>query len=86
MGLQGESREAEEGELQRAMGAEVAELGPSAEPLPRRAVLFYGTGHMLNDLTAACWFTYLLIFLTDIGLSPRYALQDQLLGPVLGSP
>lgn len=69
MGLQGESRD-EEGEL-RAMGGEVAELGPSAEPLPRRAVLCYGTGHMLNDLTAACWFTYLLISLTDIGLSPR---------------
>lgn len=28
---------------------------------------------MLNDLTAACWFTYLLIFLNDIGLSPWQA-------------
>lgn len=27
---------------------------------------------MLNDITSACWFTYLLLFLTDIGLSPRY--------------
>lgn len=76
MGLQGESRE---GEL-RAMGGEVAELGPSAEPLPRRAVLCYGTGHMLNDLTAACWFTYLLISLTDIGLSPREAATVMLSG------
>lgn len=76
MGVQVKSRE--EDELRRAMADEVAELGPSAEPLPRRAVLCYGTGHMLNDLTAACWFTYLLIFLTDIGLSPRYVPQAPL--------
>lgn len=50
---------------------EVEKVGPSEEALPRRAILCYGTGHMLNDLTAACWFTYLLIFLTDVGLSPR---------------
>ncbi|KAH7570722.1 hypothetical protein JRO89_XS05G0166800 [Xanthoceras sorbifolium] len=40
------------------------------KPLGRRSVIYYGTGHMLNDITAACWFTYLLLFLTDIGLSP----------------
>ncbi|GAA0161959.1 hypothetical protein Leryth_025709 [Lithospermum erythrorhizon] len=38
-------------------------------PLERGSVLSYGVGHMLNDITAACWFTYLLVFLTDIGLS-----------------
>jgi Na+/melibiose symporter-like transporter len=27
--------------------------------------LSYGVGHVLNDLTAACWFTYLLPFLTE---------------------
>jgi len=43
-----------------------------AEPLGRLAVLYYGAGHMLNDITSACWFTYLLLFLTEIGLSPRY--------------
>ena len=54
------------------MKTEEENMGPSEDPLPRVAVACYGTGHMLNDLTAACWFTYLLIFLTDIGLSPRY--------------
>ncbi|KAK1571575.1 hypothetical protein Q3G72_019412 [Acer saccharum] len=41
------------------------------KPLGRRSVTYYGMGHMLNDITAVCWFTYLLLFLTDIGLSPR---------------
>lgn len=50
------------------------------QPLPRKAVFFYGVGHMLNDLTSACWFTYLLIFLTDIGLSPREAATVMLSG------
>lgn len=40
-------------------------------PLGRLSVFFYGVGHMLNDITASCWFTYLLLFLTQIGLSPR---------------
>jgi Na+/melibiose symporter-like transporter len=37
---------------------------------------------MLNDLTSACWFTYLLIFLTDIGLSPQEAATVMLSGQV----
>ncbi|KAG0612252.1 hypothetical protein M758_6G013500 [Ceratodon purpureus] len=81
MGVQVRIREGED-ELGPAMADEAPELGPSAEPLPRRAVLCYGTGHMLNDLTAACWFTYLLIFLTDIGLSPREAATVMLSGQV----
>lgn len=44
------------------------------KPLGRCSVIYYGVGHMLNDITASCWFTYLLLFLTDIGLSPRYIL------------
>lgn len=48
--------------------------------LPRKPVLFYGVGHMLNDLTSACWFTYLLIFLTDIGLSSSEAAMVMLSG------
>lgn len=48
--------------------------------LPRKAIFYYGIGHMLNDLTAACWFTYLLIFLTDIGLSPSDAAMVMLSG------
>ncbi|CAI6002194.1 unnamed protein product [Closterium sp. NIES-64] len=50
----------------------VLPLGPCRRPLPRWQVVAYGTGHMLNDITAACWFTYLLIYLSDIGLSPQY--------------
>ncbi|CAI7822343.1 unnamed protein product [Closterium sp. NIES-54] len=50
----------------------VLPLGPCQRPLPRWQVVAYGTGHMLNDITAACWFTYLLIYLSDIGLSPQY--------------
>jgi Na+/melibiose symporter-like transporter len=26
----------------------------------------YGVGHFLNDLTAACWFNYLLFFLQTV--------------------
>lgn len=43
-----------------------------SKPLGRCSVFTYGVGHMLNDITSACWFTYLLVFLTDIGLSPGY--------------
>ncbi|KAK1260001.1 hypothetical protein QJS04_geneDACA010138 [Acorus gramineus] len=56
--------------------------GSIAEPLGRRSVFFYGVGHMLNDITSACWFTYLLLFLTDIGLSPRDAAIVMLSGQV----
>ncbi|GAB4848974.1 hypothetical protein Ancab_003787 [Ancistrocladus abbreviatus] len=52
------------------------------KPLGRWPVLFYGIGHMLNDITSACWFTYLLVFLTDIGLSPRDAATVMLWGQV----
>ncbi|KAK7323890.1 hypothetical protein VNO77_27390 [Canavalia gladiata] len=50
--------------------------------LGRRPIVYYGMGHMLNDITAACWFTYLLLFLTDIGLSPRNAAAVMLSGQV----
>ncbi|KAJ0094840.1 hypothetical protein Patl1_17308 [Pistacia atlantica] len=52
------------------------------KPLRRLSVLYYGMGHMLNDITAACWFTYLLLFLTDIGLSPRDAAAAMLSGQI----
>ncbi|VFQ75879.1 unnamed protein product [Cuscuta campestris] len=52
------------------------------KPLGRCSVVFYGVGHMLNDITSACWFTYLLVFLTDIGLSPRKAAIVMLSGQV----
>ncbi|XAR54297.1 hypothetical protein NMG60_11029359 [Bertholletia excelsa] len=53
-----------------------------AKPVGRWSVLFYGVGHMLNDITSACWFTYLLVFLTDIGLSPRDAATVMLSGQI----
>ena len=46
-------------------------LMPCKKPLSRGRVIAYGSGHMLNDITAACWFTYLLIYCTDVGLSPQ---------------
>ncbi|PKA57422.1 hypothetical protein AXF42_Ash013610 [Apostasia shenzhenica] len=54
----------------------------NAEPLRRLAILGYGAGHMLNDITSACWFTYLLLFLTDLGLSPRHAAIVMLSGQI----
>ncbi|KAJ0259231.1 Major facilitator superfamily protein [Hirschfeldia incana] len=51
-------------------------------PLGRLPVFYYGVGHMLNDITASCWFTYLLLFLTQIGLSPRDAAIVMLSGQV----
>lgn len=52
------------------------------KPLGRWSVLFYGVGHMLNDITSACWFTYLLVFLTDIGLTPSDAAAVMLSGQI----
>ena len=50
--------------------AVISTMGLSKPTLGRGTILSYGIGHILNDLTAACWFTYLLIFLTDVGLTP----------------
>ncbi|KAJ6345073.1 hypothetical protein OIU78_007870 [Salix suchowensis] len=52
------------------------------KPVGRSSVFYYGVGHMLNDITAACWFTYLLLFLTEIGLSPRNAAIIMLAGQI----
>lgn len=58
------------------MGNFVEDDESLTKPIGRLPVFYYGVGHMLNDITASCWFTYLLLFLTDIGLSPRYALKQ----------
>jgi hypothetical protein len=34
----------------------------------RRTALSYSVGHVFNDLSAACWYTYLLVFLTKVCL------------------
>ncbi|WCJ18008.1 Major facilitator superfamily protein [Euphorbia peplus] len=57
------------------MGNDIEEDSSYPKPVGRRSVTYYGVGHMLNDITAACWFTYLLLFLTDIGLTPK--VKDQ---------
>ncbi|GAV86006.1 MFS_2 domain-containing protein [Cephalotus follicularis] len=54
----------------------------SLKLLGRWSVFYYGVGHMLNDITASCWFTYLLLFLTEIGLSPRDAAYVMLSGQI----
>ncbi|KZV21785.1 major facilitator superfamily domain-containing protein 12 [Dorcoceras hygrometricum] len=51
-------------------------------PLGRCSIFYYGVGHMLNDITSACWFTYLLVFLTDIGLPPSDAAIVMLSGQI----
>ncbi|XP_022726428.1 major facilitator superfamily domain-containing protein 12-like isoform X2 [Durio zibethinus] len=53
-----------------------------SKPVGRRSIFYYGVGHMLNDITSACWFTYLLLFLTDIGLSSRDAATVMLSGQI----
>ena len=35
-------------------------------PLPWSTKLAYGTGHILNDLCASMWFTYLLLFFEKV--------------------
>ncbi|XP_017219762.1 uncharacterized protein LOC108196826 [Daucus carota subsp. sativus] len=61
-------------------GMQDEEVG--SKPLGRCSVFTYGMGHMLNDITSACWFTYLLVFLTDIGLSPGDSAAVMLSGQV----
>ncbi|MCD7455973.1 Major facilitator super domain-containing protein 12 [Datura stramonium] len=41
------------------------------KPLGRWTVLAYGVGHTLNDITSTYWNTYLLLYLTSIGMPPR---------------
>ncbi|XP_006338921.1 major facilitator superfamily domain-containing protein 12-like [Solanum tuberosum] len=48
--------------------------------LGRCSVFTYAVGHMLNDITSSCWYTYLLLYLTDIGLSPSNAATVTLTG------
>ncbi|KAH6826996.1 Major facilitator superfamily protein [Perilla frutescens var. hirtella] len=55
---------------------------PCTKPVGRCDIFYYGVGHMLNDVTSACWFTYLLVFLTDIGLPPSDAAIVMLSGQI----
>lgn len=64
------------------MGTVIEEDDTFTKALGRGPIFYYGMGHMLNDITSACWFTYLLLFLTDIGFSPRNAAIVMLSGQV----
>ena len=47
---------------------------PPAPPLTWIASSSYSVGHFLNDATAACWFSYLLLYLEQAqGLTPPQA-------------
>ncbi|KAJ7949075.1 Major facilitator superfamily domain-containing protein 12 [Quillaja saponaria] len=61
---------------------DIEDDGSFTKPLGRWPVFYYGMGHMLNDITSSCWFTYLLLFLTDIGLSSRDAATVMLSGQI----
>ena len=43
-----------------------APLVMETKQLPWKTRLAYGTGHILNDLCASMWFTYLLLFFENI--------------------
>ncbi|KAG8391343.1 hypothetical protein BUALT_Bualt01G0178000 [Buddleja alternifolia] len=64
------------------MAGATADDESSTKLVGRCSVFYYGVGHMLNDITSACWFTYLLVFLTDIGLPPRDAAIVMLSGQI----
>ena len=62
-------------------------------PLPTRIRLAYSVGHVLNDLVASCWFSYLLVFLRTVLLFPSTQaglllligqISDGLATPVVG--
>ncbi|XP_050216975.1 uncharacterized protein LOC126667889 isoform X2 [Mercurialis annua] len=64
------------------MGDDMEDDCSYPQPVGRWCVFYYGVGHMLNDITSACWFTYLLLFLTQIGLSPKDAAVVMLSGQI----
>jgi hypothetical protein len=45
---------------------EPAEAEPAEAELSRRQRYAYGVGHMFNDLSATCWFSYLLVYLQSV--------------------
>lgn len=56
---------------------------PTKEKLPVKQKFSHGVGHILNDLAASVWFSYLLIYLTKVaGLSNRNSGLVVLLGQI----
>jgi len=60
---------------QHGAGSEYDRPGSVAHaPLSRLTAACYSVGHFLNDATASCWFSYLLLYLTQAqGLSAPQA-------------
>ncbi len=58
------SGEQEEGRRRNRDGSigSLGSVGGGDGAIPWRIRLAYGTGHILNDLCASMWFTYLLLF------------------------
>ena len=57
---------------------------PFVKPLPLITKAAYSVGHVHNDLCASMWFTYLLLFLTEvIGFSGVKASNLLLIGQVI---
>ena len=51
--------------------------------LSKKTKLAYGVGHILNDICASMWFTYLLVYFhLVLGFSPTYAGLVLLIGQV----
>lgn len=51
--------------------------------VPFKSKLAYGVGHVLNDVCASMWFTYLLVYFhLVLGFSPAYAGVVLLIGQV----
>lgn len=50
-------------ELNYSLNSEQVERHTMVDQLSLKKKLSYGVGHVLNDLTASMWFSYLLIYL-----------------------
>ena len=46
----------------------------SPQPLARTEFFSYSMGHIMNDMMASCWFSYLLVYLTK---TPEIALHSE---------
>ena len=77
----------------RCLAWQGGDAAAAARPLARATVASYALGHVLNDMCAACWFSYLLLYLEEArDLSPLEAgavlftgqLMDALATPVVG--
>lgn len=59
------------------------DYGEIIRKLPLHLKLAYGTGHVLNDICASMWFTYLLVFFhLVLGFDPTLAGVVLLIGQV----